>query len=109
MNAVKDGEMDESLLPEGMLEDLWNNMPPPKVNFIKFLQKIKEDPSFFMEFNKESAKRSTNMVLRGILPGGIDLFSKLKLRLFKNSSNADFFTSDLYATIYLELLQSLLY
>ncbi len=46
MNAVKDGEMDESLLPEGMLEDLWNNMPPPKVNFIKFLQKIKEDPSF---------------------------------------------------------------
>ncbi len=47
-----------------------------------------------MEFNKESAKRSTNMVLSGILPSGIDLFSKLKLRLFKNSSNADFYTSD---------------
>ncbi len=94
MNAVRDGEMDENLLPDGMPKDLWNDMPPPKENFIKFLQMIKEDPSFFMEFNKESAKRSTNMVLSGILPNGIDLFSKLKLRLFKNSSNADFYTSD---------------
>jgi len=94
MNAVKDGEMDENLLPDGMPKDLWNDMPPPKVNFIKFLQMIKEEPSFFKEFNKESAKRSTNMVLSGILPSGIDLFSKLKLRLFKNSSNTNFYTSD---------------
>jgi hypothetical protein len=94
MNAVRDGEMDESLLPDGMPKDLWNDIPPPKENFIKFLQMIKEDPSYFMEFNKESAKRSTNMVLSGILPSGIDLFSKLKLRLFKNSSIANFFTSD---------------
>jgi len=94
MQAVRDGEMDESLLPDGMPKDLWNDMPPPKENFIKFLQMIKEDSSFFMDFNKESAKRSTNMVLSGILPSGIALFSKLKFRLFKNSSNADFYTSD---------------
>ena len=94
MNAVCGGEIDESLLPDGMSKDLWNNIPPPKENFIKFLQMIKEDPSYFMEFNKESAKRSTNLVLSGILPSGVDLFSKLKLRLFKNSSNTNFLTSD---------------
>ena len=94
MQAVRDGEMDESFLPDGMPKDLWNDMPPPKENFIKFLQMIKEDPSFFMDFNKESAKRATNMVLSGIIPSGIDLFSKLRLRLFKNLSNVGFYTSD---------------
>jgi len=94
MNAVKDGKMDESLLPDGMPKKLWNDMPPPKENFINFLQMIKENPNYFLEFNKDSAKRSTNMILRGILPSGIELFSKLKLRLFKNSSNTYFFTSD---------------
>jgi len=94
INAIRDGKMDESLLPDGMPKQLWNDMPPPKENFINFLQMLKENPNYFMEFNKDSAQRSTNMILRGILPSGIELFSKLKLRLFKNSSTTDFFTSD---------------
>lgn len=93
-NAVREGEMDESLLPDGNLKDLWHNIPPPKENFINFLQRIKEDPNYFSDFNKESAKRSTNMVIRGVLPSGADLFSKLKLRLSINTSTAIFLTSD---------------
>ncbi len=94
INAIRNNEIDENLLPDGMPKELWKNMPEPRENFIKFLQMIKEDPNYFAEFNKESAIRVTNMIISGILPSGIKLFSKLKLRLFKNSSDADFFTSD---------------
>ncbi|KKK57646.1 hypothetical protein LCGC14_3052380, partial [marine sediment metagenome] len=52
------------------------------------------DPDYFAEFNRESAIRVTNMIISGILPSGVELFSKLKLRLFKNVSNVDFYTSD---------------
>jgi len=93
INAIKDGKIDETLLPDGMPKKLWKDMPE-KEKFIRFLQMIEKDPNYFMEFNKDSAKRSTNMILCGILPSGIDLFSKLKLRMFKNSSNTNFFTSD---------------
>ena len=94
INAIKNGEIDENLLPEGKLKEMLKNMPPPKENFIKFLQMIKEDPDYSAEFNRESAIRVTNMIISGILPSGIELFSKLKLRLFKNVSNVDFYTSD---------------
>lgn len=94
INAMKDGEIDEKLIPEGNLKELLRNIPPPRENFIKFLQELKDNQSFFDEFNKDGAIRVTNMVLRGFLPSGIELFSKLKLRLFKNSSSMDFYTSD---------------
>jgi len=94
INAMKDGEIDEKLIPDGNLKELLRNMPPSRENFIKFLQVLKDNPRFFDEFNKDSAIRVTNMVLRGFLPSGIELFSKLKLRLFKNSSTIDFYTSD---------------
>ena len=44
INAMRNGEIDENLLPDGMPKELWKNMPEPK-NFIKFLQMIKEDPN----------------------------------------------------------------
>jgi len=94
INAMKNGKIDENTLPDGMPKAIWKNMPPPRENFIKFLQVIKEDQDYFTEFNKESAIRVTNMIISGILPSGIKIFSKLKLRLFKNASNIDFYTSD---------------
>ncbi len=94
ISSMKNGEIDENSLPDGKLKEIWKNMPPPKENFIKFLQMIKEDPDYFAEFNRESAIRVTNMIISGSLPSGIELFSKLKLRLFENASNVDFYTSD---------------
>ena len=94
IGAMRNGEIDENLLPDGMPKELWKNMPEPRENFVKFLQKIQKDPDYFAEFNRESAIRVTNMIISGILPSGIKLFSKLKLRMFKNSSDANFFTSD---------------
>ncbi len=94
IKVMRNGEINENLLPDGMPKELWKNMPPPKENFIKFLEMIKEDPGYFAEFNKESAIRVTNMIISGILPSGIKLFSKLKLRMFKNSSKVNFYTSD---------------
>ncbi len=60
INAMKKDEIDENILPDAMFKELWRNMPEPRENFIKFLLKIKEDPNYFAEFNKESAIRVTN-------------------------------------------------
>lgn len=94
LNASKNGKIDESLIPEGLPKDLWENIPPPKENFLKFLQMIKDDPNYFVKFNKEGAVRVTNMIIKGIIPSGIKLFGKLKMRLFNNTSDLDFYTSD---------------
>lgn len=94
LNAFKNGKLEETLIPEGLPKDLWENMPPPKENFLKFLQMAKDDPNYFAKFNKEGAVNLTNMIIKGIIPSGIKYFGKLKMRLFKNTSVLDFFTSD---------------
>ncbi|MBD3211145.1 MAG: DUF4238 domain-containing protein [Candidatus Lokiarchaeota archaeon] len=103
-NALKDGDLDLSMLPEEFVKDFWDELPPPKENFIEFLEIIKSEPSYLSEFTKKLAKDSTNMVLRDDIPRGFDLFSKLELRIIKNISSIDFITSDHPVSRYNEYL-----
>jgi len=102
----KKGPIDENSIPEGVFKTFWESNPPPKENLLNFLDIIEEDQEFFEKFTEERAKIAINNVIRGELISGIDLFSKLVVKLYINRSRHNFYTSDHPVCRYNEYMQN---